>query len=87
MSRLHLRRADSDDNTHDQRDVLPFPVGWRDGGREREAVADELRDAAETAAEIESALEEMQQEIDALREEIDDALHLPAEQSWRPPAA
>lgn len=87
MSRLHLRRADSDDNANEDRDVLPFPVGWRDGAREREDVADELRDAAETAAEIESALEEMQQEIDALREELDDALHLPSEQNWRPPAA
>lgn len=88
MSRLRLRLADSapTPDCDGAPDVLPFPVGWRDGAGESDALAADLLDAADATAELEGAIERMQRDIDDLREELDNALHLP-HHGWRPPAA
>ncbi|MFG0276212.1 MAG: hypothetical protein ACF8QF_14275 [Phycisphaerales bacterium] len=89
MSRLRLRHADAPDEAEraQERDVLPFPVGWRDEPSEAEALAAEVLTAAATTEELEQTIHRMQREIDELRDELDDALHLPRDAGWRPPAA
>lgn len=89
MSRLRLRRAEAgaspDDRT--ERDVLPFPIGWRDGASDARTLAADLLEAEAVTAELEDAIDRMQREVDDLRGELDDALHLPGRGEWRPPAA
>lgn len=89
MSNLRLRHDDGvgADDANEQRETLPFPVGWRDDPADAESLAADLLDAAETSEDLERTIEQMQQEIDELREELSDALHMPADSGWRPPAA
>lgn len=89
MSNLRLRHDDTalGDESAEQRDTLPFPVGWRDAGRDTETLAADLLDAAATTEELERTIEQLQEEIDDLREELSDALHMPSDTGWRPPAA
>lgn len=89
MSRLRLRHADIGDEAESaqERDVLPFPIGWRDEPTEAEALAAEVLSAAATTEDLERTIERMQREINDLRDELDDALHLPRDAGWRPPAA
>jgi len=90
MSQLRLRHDDDGVGSNDakeQRESLPFPVGWRDEPRHADTIAAELLDAAATSEELERTIEQMQQEIDELREELSDALHMPTDAGWRPPAA
>jgi hypothetical protein len=89
MSRLRLRHADTADEAErsQERDVLPFPIGWRDDPTEAEALAAEVLSAAATSEDLERTIERMQRELDELRDELDGALHLPRDAGWRPPAA
>ena len=81
MGRLKLCNAET--TREESRDSLPFPSVWSEMQR------DARRSPDAAVAEIERALSRMQQQIDAIQEEIDSALHLPetSEDDWPPRAA
>ena len=68
MSHLRLRHDDGvgSDDADEQRDTLPFPIGWRDS----ESLAADLLDAAATTDELERTIEQMASETPGFRERM-----------------